>query len=120
MDIALLNPEIQKFINSQLGVDISKLALQKNPFPEMNWVTILNQIASKYKAKDKLPTLFSTENIIYPNKISVEQTSSEKTALYKSEIVNGNTLIDLTGGFGVDCLYFSKKIKKVIVLIVML
>jgi hypothetical protein len=114
MDIALLNPEIQKYINSQLGVDISKLALQKNPFPEVNWVTILNQIAAKSKAKDKLPSYFSSENIIYPSKISVEQTSSEKTALYKSKIVNGETLIDLTGGFGVDCFYYSMRIKNVI------
>lgn len=114
MDTSLLNSEIQKYINSQLGVEISKLALQKKPFPEMNWISILNQIAAKSKAKEKLPTYYSTENIIYPNKISVEQTSSEITALYKSEIVFGATLIDLTGGFGVDCLYFSKKIKKVI------
>ncbi len=114
MDIALLNLEIQKYINSQLGVDISKLALQKNPFPEVNWATILNQIAAKSKAKDKLPTYFSSENIIYPSKISVEQTSSEKTALYKSKIVNGETLIDLTGGFGVDCFYYSMRIKNVI------
>jgi hypothetical protein len=114
MDIALLNPEIQKYINSQIGVDVAKLALQKNPFPEISWISILNQINAKSKAKNKLPTYFSTENIIYPSKISVEQTSSEKTALYKSEIVNGETLIDLTGGFGVDCLYFSKRINKVI------
>ena len=114
MDIALLNPEIQKYINSQIGVDLAKLALQKNPFPEIQWILILNQIAAKSKAKEKLPTYYSSENIIYPSKISVEQTSSEKTALYKSEIVNGETLIDLTGGFGVDCLYFSKRINKVI------
>jgi hypothetical protein len=114
MDNALLNPEIQQYINSQIGVDLTKLALKKNPFPEIQWVLILNQIAAKSKAKEKLPTYFSTENIIYPNKISVEQTSSEKTALYKSEIVNGATLIDLTGGFGVDCLYFSKRMDKVI------
>jgi hypothetical protein len=114
MDITILNPEIQKYIKSQLGADLSKLALQKNPFPEVTWIKILNQIAAKSKAKDKLPTYFSTKNIIYPSKISVEQTSSEKTALYKSEIVNGETLIDLTGGFGVDCLYFSKRINKVI------
>lgn len=114
MVASLFNPEIQKFINSQLGVDVSKLALKKNPFPEMNWILILNQIAAKSKAKDKLPNYYSTENIIYPSKISVEQTSSEKTALYKSGIVNGNSLIDLTGGFGVDCLYFSKRIEKVI------
>jgi hypothetical protein len=111
MDVALLNPEIQKYINSQSGVDVSKLALQKNPFPDVKWISILNQIVAKSKAKEKLPTYFSTENIIYPNKISVEQTSSEKTANYKSEVVFGDSLFDLTGGFGVDCLYFSKKNK---------
>jgi hypothetical protein len=113
MDVALLNPEIQKYINSQSGADVSKLALQKNPFPDVKWISILNQIAAKSKAKEKLPTYFSTENVIYPNKISVEQTSSEKTALYKSGIVNGISLFDLTGGFGVDCFYFSKSIKMV-------
>ena len=113
MDTSILHAEIQKYINSQLGVAITKLALQKNPFPEVNWISILNQITAKSKAKDKLPTYFSTENIIYPSKISVEQTSSEKTAGYKSELVFGDSLFDLTGGFGVDCLYFAKSIKKV-------
>jgi hypothetical protein len=110
----VLNKEIQKFITANIGVDSSKLALQKNPFPDANWITILNQITAKTKAKDKLPTFFRTENIIYPSKISVEQTSSEKTALYKASIVRGDTLIDLTGGFGVDDLYFSKVMEKVI------
>ncbi len=89
------------------------MALQKNPFPDQDWITIVNQIAAKTKAKDKLPTFFNAKNIIYPSKISVEQTSSEKTALYKSQIVSGKNLIDLTGGFGIDDFYFSKKIKKV-------
>lgn len=114
MDSSLLHPEIQKFINANIGADSSKLALHKNPFPEVNWIAILNQIAAKTKAKDKLPTFFKTENIIYPSKISVEQTSSEKTAHYKASIVSGEILIDLTGGFGVDDLYFSKVIKNII------
>lgn len=114
MDKSILNQEIQSFINKNINADISKLALQKNPFANNNWINILNQIAAKTKAKDKLPTYFTAENIIFPSKISVEQTSSEKTAQYKSEIVEGETLIDLTGGFGVDCFYFSKKLKKVI------
>jgi len=114
LDSLLLHPEIQKFINANIGADPSKLALQKNPFPDVNWITILNQIAAKTKAKDKLPTFFGTENIIYPSKISVEQTSSEKTAQYKASLVNGKTLIDLTGGFGVDDLYFSKVVENVI------
>ena len=72
MDITLLNPEIQKYINSKIGVDIAKLALQKNPFPEMNWSAILQQIEAKTKAKEKLPTWFAQKNIVYPSKISVE------------------------------------------------
>ena len=114
MELSILNLEIQKFIDANIGVPVSNLALQKNPFPETNWIEILNQIAAKTKAKEKLPTFFETENIIYPNKISVEQTSSEKTALYKSTLVSGENLIDLTGGFGVDDLYFSKVMKNVI------
>ena len=113
MDLRILNVELQAFINDNIGKSISKLALQKNPFPEVEWIFILNQIEAKTKAKDKLPTWFSTENIIYPSKISIEQTSSEKTAAYKASIVFGETLIDLTGGFGVDDYYFAKTIKHV-------
>ena len=113
MDLKLLNPEIQEFIEKNIGLSISKLALQKNPFPAMEWISVLNQIEAKTKAKDKLPTWFSGKNIVYPSKISIEQTSSERTAFYKSTIVSGDHLIDLTGGFGVDDYYFSKKIKNV-------
>lgn len=113
MNNAILNNDIQLFINENIGISIAHLALKKNPFPTVNWIEILNQIAAKSKAKDKLPTWFSSKNIIYPSKISVEQTSSEKTALYKSTLVSGEKLIDLTGGFGVDDFYFAKKIKNV-------
>lgn len=110
MQNSILDTEIQGFIDHNLEVPISKLALQKNPFPTIEWISILMQIDAKVKAKDKLPTWFNTKNIIYPSKVSVEQTSSEKTATYKSTLVSGENLIDLTGGFGVDDYYFAKKI----------
>lgn len=113
MNTSILSKNIQDFITQNSSASISKLALQKNPFPEVDWILILNQIEAKSKAKDKLPTWFSTENIIYPSKISVEQTSSEKTAAYKASLLSGETLIDLTGGFGVDDYYFSKKFKSI-------
>lgn len=106
--------EVQDFIETNLNETISKLALQKNPFPELDWKEILNQIEAKSKAKEKLPTWFNAENIIFPSKISVEQTSSEKTAFYKSKLISGEKIIDLTGGFGVDAFYFSKQFSKVI------
>ena len=113
MNTAILDPNIQEFITQNSGVPITKLALQKNPFPEIDWIVLLNQIEAKSKAKDKLPTWFAAENIIYPSKISVEQTSSERTAAYKASLISGESLIDLTGGFGVDDYYFSQKFKNI-------
>lgn len=113
MQDSILHTEIQAFINNNINASISKLALQKNPFPEVEWKWILNQIEAKTKAKDKLPTWFNCPNIVFPSKISVEQTSSETTAQYKSQLVSGENLIDLTGGFGVDDYYFAKKVKSV-------
>ncbi|WP_432671067.1 THUMP-like domain-containing protein [Flavobacterium sp. SM2513] len=110
---AILQKEVQEFINAHLFTDVQKLALKKNPFPELDYKMLLSQIVSKGKAKDKLPTWFHSEGIIYPEKISVEQTSSEKTAQYKANLVSGTSLIDLTGGFGIDDYYFAKKVKNV-------
>jgi hypothetical protein len=114
MDKSLLSAEIQEFINSNATADVAKLALQKNPFPEADWTAILNQVAAKQKARAKLPTWFNASGIVYPPKISVEQTSSEKTAQYKAGLVSGKSLIDLTGGFGVDDFYFAQRINEVI------
>lgn len=111
---SLLQPEIQDFINKNLNEDSTKLALKKNPFPEVNYSVLINQIIAKKKAKDKLPTWFLLENIIYPEKISIEQTSSETTAKYKASLVSGEKLLDCTGGFGIDDYYFSKHFKSVI------
>lgn len=114
MNLSILTTEIQDFINNSLQANISKLALSKNPFPEIDWKEIINQIVSKNKSKSKLPTWFNTSKIYYPPSISIEQTSSEITAKYKADLLSGKSIIDLTGGFGVDCYCFSKKFEKVI------
>ena len=114
MDFTILEIKIQQFIDDHINADVSKVALQKNPFPETDWTLILQQLAAKQKAKTKLPTWFESKTILYPSKISVEQTSSEKTAEYKASLIFGESLIDLTGGFGVDDFYFSKTVKNVV------
>jgi len=108
MILDILSKEIQEFISNSLQSNIAKLALSKNPFSQVEWKEILTQIVSKNKAKNKLPTWFQTKNIYYPSSISIEQSSSEITAKYKASLINGAILADLTGGFGVDCYYFSE------------
>ena len=113
-DHPLLMREIQDFIAKNCDADVTALALQKNKFPHYDWAAVLNQIATKQKAKTKLPTWFAAADILYPSKISMEQTSSEVTARYKSELISGDKLIDVTGGFGVDDYYFAQKVKQVV------
>ncbi|MEY2630049.1 MAG: hypothetical protein RLZZ469_946 [Bacteroidota bacterium] len=113
MDHSILTQVVQDFINQNISANITQLALQKNPFPEANWNLILHQIAAKQKAATKLPSWFQTPNIYYPSKVSVEQTSSEKTARYKSDLITGNALLDLSGGFGVDDFFFAKRFQYV-------
>lgn len=114
MNKEILDTEVQSFISNSLDTNVSKLALSKNPFPTIEWKEIINQIVSKNKSKNKLPTWFACNNIYYPASISIEQTTSEVVAMYKSQLFSGQSIIDLTGGFGVDCFYFAKNFKKVI------
>jgi len=110
----LLHPKIQKFIDIHLNEDLSKLLFKGTDFEGVSTLEIVEQIESKKKAKDKLPTWFSEKNIYYPNKLNIEQTSSEQTAAYKASILKGDSIIDLTGGLGVDAYYFSKSFKSVV------
>jgi len=110
----LLHTNIQKFITENLQSDISRILFKGTSFSEVTTQEIVTQIEAKKKCKTKLPTWFNTKNIYFPNKLNIEQTSSEITANYKANLVGGNSLIDITGGFGVDAFAFSKKIKEVI------
>ena len=105
---ALLDTEVQDFIINFEG-DVSKLAFSGSPFEMVSVQELIQQIESRKKIEKKLPTWFSTSNIIFPPKLNLEQTSSEITAKYKSSLVSGKTLADITGGFGIDSFFFSEK-----------
>ncbi|WP_340202326.1 THUMP-like domain-containing protein [Ascidiimonas sp. W6] len=113
MKSILLQPEIQDYIQHHLDTDPDTLVFKKSPFPEVSMPQLIQQIKAKQKIKKKLPTWFGTSKIYYPEKISLEQTSSEKTATYKASLMSGKSVIDLTGGFGVDCFSFAKKFERV-------
>lgn len=113
MNDRILNTEIQKFINKNLHKDPVKLVLKGSSFFDVSIKEIVEQIISKKKCEKKLPTWFQTENIFYPNKLNIEQTSSETTAKYKAGLISGDSIIDITGGYGVDCFAFAEKFKEV-------
>lgn len=113
MNNNILNKEVQDFINTNLKSDVTKLILKGSPFSSVSIQEIAEQILAKNSCEKKLPTWFNAENIYYPNKLNIEQTSSEITSNYKSDLVSGATLIDITGGFGVDAYFFSQKVENI-------
>lgn len=114
MNKAILNTIVQEFINNNLNSDITSMLLKGISFEGVTTREIIKQIEAKKKCKNKLPNWFSTEKIYYPSKLNIEQTSSEITANYKAQLISGKSIIDITGGFGVDCYYFAKHFKNVI------
>lgn len=114
MNTSILNTEIQEFISNNLNSNTASILLKGTSFPPVETKEIIEQIEAKKRCEKKLPTWYNTENIYYPNKLNIEQTSSEITAEYKSGLMEGHSIIDLTGGFGVDCFYFSKRFETVV------
>ncbi|MDB5121646.1 MAG: hypothetical protein JWN56_2864 [Sphingobacteriales bacterium] len=109
----ILHQDVQDFISYKLQDDINRILLSKSPFAGINSKELAEQIDSKKRSEKKLPTWFNSSGIYYPPKISIEQSSSESTAAYKSSLIKGNSVIDLTGGLGVDSYYFSQKVPSV-------
>ena len=89
------------------------LLLKKPIFDGISNQELVEQLEARKKCEKKLPTWFRTPTIYYPNKRNIAQTSSEITARYKAEIVSGKSLLDATGGLGVDSYFFSQKIDRV-------
>jgi len=101
---------VQNYINNNLNTDIMSVLLQKSNFDAISSKELAQQIEGKKKCAVKLPTWFGAAEIYYPLKLNIEQSSSEKTALYKASLLSGNSLLDVTGGFGVDSYFFSQNI----------
>ena len=113
MEVSLTSKEVQQWIKNNYKKDVPSLILKGSPFENIPIQELADQLQSRKKAEKKLPTWFSKDGVVYPKPLSIEQTSSEQTAKYKASLISGESLLDLTMGFGVDTFYFSKQVKHV-------
>jgi 16S rRNA G966 N2-methylase RsmD len=98
----LTSPEIQTFLREHLDTPPATLMLKAARYPQWPMAALATQLKALQKARTKLPLWFATPGIVYPPTLSMEQCSSQATADFKAYLINGQTGIDLTGGFGVD------------------
>ena len=108
------NEETIQFVREHREEDVRMLALKARRDGEVDLPWALDQIQGWQTARRKLPTWAAIDGIVYPPHLSMEQCSSQQTAIYKCGIVSRlperyhEMLIDLTGGFGVDFAFMSK------------
>ena len=98
----------QQFIAAHLSEDVRLLALKTAP-TGVDLPKALQQITARQLLSKKVPTWASNPHLEFPTHLSLEQCSSEATARYKASLLSGNTLVDLTGGMGVDCYFLSDR-----------
>lgn len=72
---------------------------------------VAEQLLCYPKAERKFPS-WHKSGFAY-TKLALEQSSGEIAASYKASLTSGETLIDLTGGLGMDSLAFSNHVAKV-------
>ncbi|MFV0184247.1 RsmD family RNA methyltransferase [Empedobacter falsenii] len=113
MNQSILTQEFQDYLKIIEQEDFKSIGLKKSLFDGISSAEIAQQLKGIQAAKHKFPTLYSTKNIYFPPSINLEQASSEAAANYKSSLVKGKTLIDLTAGFGIDTMAFAKNFEKV-------
>ncbi len=115
-----ITDETADFVRSHRLDDVRALALKGNANGKVDLAFALNQIQGWQTARQKLPSWAAADGIVYPPHLNMEQCSSEATARYKSECLASRldlsqaTLIDLTGGFGVDFSIMSRSFAKAI------
>jgi precorrin-6B methylase 2 len=110
----LISENTKKFILEHVEDDVFRLGFHASRYPEVEMHVAVVQIEGHQKAKSKLPSWYANPDIIYPPHLALEQCSSEMTANYKASLVGGNTMVDLTGGFGVDSSFLARKFAKAV------
>ena len=105
----LINEKTWDFIRQHADDDVRKLALQGTKDADIDMQMALQQIAGRQTARRKLPSWAAVDGIVYPPHLNMEQCSSEQTARYKAKIAGvGDSMVDQTGGFGVDFYWVSQ------------
>lgn len=103
---------LKEFIQEHENDDTARLMLSGNRWPDIDIDKAVTIIECRKKLRTKLPEWYEIPEIIYPDRLSSEQSSSSATAKYKasiaSRIANGGRIADLTGGLGADSLAFSR------------
>ena len=106
-----LNEVTQQYIREHRTADVRRLALQSRPLAGsgIDFHAACKQIAGRQIIESKIPSWYDRDGLLFPERLALEQCSSEATARYKASLPEGQRFADLTGGFGVDTAFIAAR-----------
>ena len=107
----------ERYIREHRTDDVARLALQLSGRNDLDTAYILQQIEGWQRLRTKVPSWAAVDGLLYPPRLALEQCSGEKAARYKADVVErllpeGATMVDLTGGLGVDFSFVAKHFRE--------
>lgn len=109
---ALREPEILSLIAGHAHDDPAEFSMRFHGRTDFPVRAVAEQLACRRKAALKLPSL-SGKPLLY-TKLALEQASGERAAEWKSGLMSGRRIIDMTGGLGIDAVFFSRRFEAVV------
>ncbi len=113
MPIYPLSDESKAFIQEHSHEQAATLLFKAHRYPHLPVAELVAQIQARQKAKIKLPDWCKYPDVVFPPSLSLEQGSSQQTAMFKASLMQGESLADLTGGMGVDTALLATRFKEV-------
>jgi hypothetical protein len=98
---------LHDFIWEHRESDPARLALSAAKYPGIPMAYVAAQVKALQKLREKIPAWYRP-GLEFPAALSLEQASSEATAIFKSGLFSGKKMADLTGGLGIDAFFFAR------------
>ena len=99
----MTDQKFTEFILAHEADSPAELMLHRDRWPEIDMELAVRCIRGRQVTSHKLPLWYAVPGLLYPQSLSLEQCSSQATALYKQRFVHsGDRVADLTGGLGAD------------------
>lgn len=111
----LVNDAMFSYMAKNVGVDTYKLLLKSEPNLSFDKSFAILQLECRRKAKGKIPELLRDERFLFPKAVSAEQCTHERVAQFHASLFcDGDSVLDMTMGLGVDAYYISRCVKSLV------